>query len=103
MRATINKLKRSLYRKGKLLNEGELRALTDKHIPVWASYTDANFRLRSGVFEVVSTESTDVMLEDGSCFSLDFQFLGDDQQPCKLDDGSDERLEIYRAVRRAKN
>jgi hypothetical protein len=56
-------LKTGLYRKGALLNEGQLKKLVGKSVPVWASI---------GVY-----------LEDGSPFALGFEFTGDDYAPCQ--------------------
>ena len=70
---TKPELRRRLYRRGKLLKEGRLRRFIDQQVPVWVDYDDTDHRARSGVFFVTSTESESVMLEDGSCFALDFQ------------------------------
>jgi hypothetical protein len=96
---TKPELRRGLYRRGKLLNEGQLRKFIDQQVPVWVDY-DTDHRARSGVFVVASTESESVMLEDGSCFALDFQFTGDDEAGCKdvSDDG--DSISIFEAVKK---
>jgi hypothetical protein len=91
-------LKRNLYRKGEALTERQLKGLVDKRVPVWVEYTDTDHRARRGVFEVVSTDSESVMLEDGSCFALDFQFTGDDEQCCCDTDDDGGSIAIYQSI-----
>lgn len=95
-------LRRSLYRRGEMLTEGQLRALVDKYVPVWVDYVDTNHHDCTGVFEVTPTDSESVMLQDGSCFALDFQFTGKDDALC-YDEGYDgDPTAIFAAVRKKK-
>jgi len=97
---TKPELRRRLYRRGKLLKEGRLRRFIDQQVPVWVDYDDADHRARSGVFFVTSTESESVMLEDGSCFALDFQFTGDDEGDCKEVGDDGDSISIFEAIRK---
>ena len=94
-------LRKGLYRKGEMLKEGQLKALIGKNVPVWADFTDHDHHDCSGVFVVASAnDSESVMLEDGSCFALDFQFTGKDEEPC-YDEGYDgDPMAIFEAVRK---
>jgi hypothetical protein len=96
-------LRRCLYQQGEMLNEGQLRALIGKNVPVWVDFTDSDHNPRSGVFVVEKANDPEsVMLEDGSCFALDFQFTGKDKEPC-CDEGYDgDPTAIFAAVRKKK-
>jgi hypothetical protein len=41
------------------------------------------------------------MLEDGSCFALDFQFTGEDEQYCRDTDDDGGSIAIYEAAKKS--
>ncbi len=92
-------LREKLYRKGRPLTEGELRKLRGAKVPVWVEFSDSNWNDCKGVYFVEKANDDEcVMLEDGTCFALDFQFTGNDSASCA--DTEDGYTRIYEAVKK---